>query len=105
MAIKDISKARLTLAVADTKPVRSIRVSVNIDHTYIGDLIVRLKPPAAMGVSPAVLHDREGGATRNLRTTYDEVNAPGLAACHGKSSSCIRTHPGRRSKTRERRQR
>ena len=58
---------------------------MDIEHTYIGDLVVRVKPPASTGVTPITLHNREGGPTDNIKKTYDEVNAPGLVALKGKS--------------------
>jgi subtilisin family serine protease len=85
VAIKDLSTASLRLGVADAQPLVSIKVTVVIDHTYIGDLVVRLKPPTATAVPAIVLHNRTGGGTRNLRKTFDVVNVPGLAACLGKS--------------------
>ncbi|HEY6168466.1 MAG TPA: S8 family serine peptidase [Verrucomicrobiae bacterium] len=83
--VKDFTKSRLKLAVADTAVLKALKVTVNIDHTYIGDLIVTLRPPTAMGVAAIVLHNRAGDATDNLKKTYDELNAPGLSACRGKS--------------------
>lgn len=83
--IKDLQTAKLSLAVADTSAVKSIKVSVDIEHTYIGDLIVRVQPPASTGVSAITLHNREGGSADNLKKTYDEVNGPGLVALKGKS--------------------
>lgn len=83
--IKDLGTAKLDLAVADTKPIKSLKVSVDIEHTYIGDLIVTIKPPAGTGVSAITLHNRQGGALDNIKKTYDEVNAPGLVALRSKS--------------------
>lgn len=85
VAIKDLQTAKLTLAVADTNVIKSIKVTVDIEHTFIGDLVVRVQPPAATGVAAITLHNREGGATDNIKKTYDEVNAPGLVALKGKS--------------------
>jgi subtilisin family serine protease len=82
--IKDLETARLALPVADDKPLKSIRVKVDIEHTYVGDLVVTLQPPAAMGVGPIVLHSREGEASDDIKKTYDEVNVPALAVCKGK---------------------
>ena len=83
--IKDLTTSKLDLPVADTKALTSIKVTVDIEHTYIGDLIVQIKPPATTGVNVINLHNREGGPTDNLKKTYDEVNAPGLVALKGKS--------------------
>ena len=83
--IKDLQTSKLALAVADTNPIKSLKVSVDIEHTYISDLIVRVQPPASTGVSTITLHNREGGAADNIKKTYDEVNTPGLVALKGKS--------------------
>jgi subtilisin family serine protease len=83
--IKDLSTARLTLPVADAKPLQSLKVRVDIDHTYIGDLVVTLKGPTGIGVPKVVLHNREGGSRNSIRKEYDTVNAPALSGFIGKS--------------------
>ncbi|MBD2520279.1 S8 family serine peptidase [Nostoc sp. FACHB-973] len=83
--IGDLQTSKLSVAIANTNVVKSIKVTVDIEHTYIADLIVTLNPPASTGVSPIILHDRLGGSTDNIKTTYDEVNTPKLAAFKGKS--------------------
>jgi subtilisin family serine protease len=85
VAIKDLKTSRLELPIADTGSLKSIKVSVDIEHTYIGDLVVSVKPPASTGVGSVTLHSREGGSTDNLKKTYDEVNAPGLVGLKNKS--------------------
>ena len=67
--------------VPDTGMVRSIRVQVDIEHTYIGDLIVRLSGPDGTRVD---LHRREGGRTQDLVKTFEEGSVPGLGAFLGK---------------------
>ena len=62
----------------------SIKVSVDIEHTYVGDLEVSLKPPTGASI---VLHNREGGATDNLRRSYDTASTPGLAALTGQPAA------------------
>lgn len=83
--IKDFTTSKLDLPIADTGTLKSIKVSADIEHTYIGDLIVQIKPPVTTGVNAITLHNRQGGATDNIKKTYDEVNAPGLVALKGKS--------------------
>lgn len=85
VAIKDLQISTLSLAIANTKAIKSIKVEVDIEHTYIGDLVVSLIPPAASGVLPIILHNRQGGGTDNIKKTYDEVNTPDLAPLKGKS--------------------
>lgn len=82
--INDFQISKLSLTVANTEIVKSIKVGVDIEHTYIGDLVVTLYPPAEIGLSAITLHNRLGGATDNIKTTYDEVNLPALAAIKGK---------------------
>ncbi|MGI0150304.1 MAG: S8 family serine peptidase, partial [Thermoplasmata archaeon] len=83
--IGDLRTSRLSVAVADSDPVHAVRVAVDIEHTWIGDLIVSVRPPTALGLGEIVLHDRVGGGTDNIKKTYDAVNASGLAALAGKS--------------------
>ncbi len=77
VAVKDLKKSKQTLAVADEKTPKGISVSIDIAHSFIGDLVVRLLPPQGPAV---VLHDREGGGARDLKKAYDAVNATGIAA-------------------------
>ncbi|ABC29284.1 Zinc metalloprotease (elastase) [Hahella chejuensis KCTC 2396] len=51
----------------------SVEVSVNIVHTYIGDLVVQLVGPDG---SVQTLHNRSGGSADNLNKTYT-VNVGG----------------------------
>jgi subtilisin-like proprotein convertase family protein len=83
--IKDLKTASLDLPIADTGSLKSIKVAVDIEHTYRGDLVVSLVCPASTGVAPIVLHNREGGAADNIKKTYDEVSAPGLVALKNKN--------------------
>jgi subtilisin family serine protease len=83
--IKDLQTSKLALAVADTSLLKSIKVTVDIEHTFIGDLVVSIQPPAGTGVGAITLHNREGGPADNIKKTYDEVNAPGLVALKGKN--------------------
>jgi subtilisin family serine protease len=83
--IKDLQKARLSVEVADAAALKDIKVSVDIEHTYIGDLVVSVIPPSNLGVASVILHNRAGGGKDNLKETYDTVKAPGLVALVGKS--------------------
>jgi subtilisin family serine protease len=83
--IQDLKTAKLSIAVAKTTPLASLEVSVNLDHTYLGDLAITLKPPAAMRLGTVTLRRREGGSTDNLRAVFDPVSVPALAACLGRS--------------------
>jgi subtilisin-like proprotein convertase family protein len=83
--IQDLKKAKLAVEVADTGKLTNIKVKVDIEHTYIGDLIVTVVPPAALGVAPVILHNRQGGGTDNLKESFDPIKSPGLLPLVGKS--------------------
>ena len=83
--IRDLKTSTLSMTLADSAPVLGVRVSVDIEHTWIGDLVVSLRPPTALGLGDIILHNGTGGGTDNIKTTYDAVNAPGLAGLAGKS--------------------
>jgi subtilisin family serine protease len=76
--IKDLGPdAILELVVADSAPPKDVRVTVDIDHTWRGDLVVALKAPGREG--RIVLHSTEGGGANGLRETYDPVRIPEIA--------------------------
>jgi serine protease len=56
-----------TISVPDSIAISELSVSVNITHTYIGDLIVKLTSPSGTTVT---LHNRSGGSADNLVQTY-----------------------------------
>jgi len=51
--------------------IKGIEASVDIEHGYIGDLVVTLKGPGAS----VILHDRESGSKKNLKKSYKEALA------------------------------
>ena len=63
----------VTMDVAQSFDIADIEVSLAITHTYIGDLIVTLTSPLGTEV---VLHNRTGGTTENIITTYPTLTAP-----------------------------
>jgi subtilisin family serine protease len=81
--IQDLKTARLQVGVADTRSVRGIKVHVDLEHSWIGDLTVQLKPPAGTGVASMLLHEREGGGTSNIHRVYDIASTPALADLEG----------------------
>ncbi|MGH8531172.1 MAG: proprotein convertase P-domain-containing protein [Gammaproteobacteria bacterium] len=69
-----------TLAATATGRVKAIEVSVDITHTFIGDLFVTLVSPAGASVT---LHNRAGGAADNLIKTYGPTTLPALQSLRG----------------------
>lgn len=76
VAIPDNRQAGVssTIAITASGVVQHIKVSIDIEHTYIGDLRVSLTAPSG---TATVLHGRSGGATDNLVQTYDSAS-PGV---------------------------
>jgi subtilisin-like proprotein convertase family protein len=66
-----------TITVPDDAVIMDVKASVNITHTYKGDLEVTLTSPEATAV---ILHNRTGGSADNIITTFDvptAVDGPG----------------------------
>lgn len=82
IAIPDNSAAGIasTIAIAESGTVERIKVSVDIEHSYIGDLRLTLTSPAGRR---AVLHARLGGSQDNLIVTYDSASPGELASMAG----------------------
>ena len=72
-AIPDNNPVGITsdLNIAQAFPVTGVSVSVNIPHTFIGDLIVELRH----GAKAVRLHNLSGGSADNLIRTYPVPNA------------------------------
>ncbi len=73
-----------TLLATGTAKVGSVEVSVDISHTYIGDLRVSLLSPAGMEV---VLHDGAGGSDDNLVRTFTVATTAALSALAGQPAA------------------
>lgn len=82
LAIPDNAPAgvRSEIAVAGGGPLREAAVTVDIEHTYVGDLRVTLVAPGGQRV---ILHDRLGGGLDDLRTTFTPLTTPALTALAG----------------------
>lgn len=78
LAIPDANTTGITsaLAITESQTIASMSVDVNIVHTYKGDLTVSLVSPAG---TTRILHNRTGGATDNVITTYSILTAPNQA--------------------------
>ena len=78
LTIPDNHPAGVTSEVTlpDAGPVRELAVTVDITHSYRGDLEVSLQPPTG---SPVMLHRREGGRADDLRQTWRSAEHAGLA--------------------------
>lgn len=62
-----------TISVPQAGTLTAVKVSVDISHTYIGDLEVSIIPPTGPKI---ILHNQTGGGTVNLVTRYPDQTAP-----------------------------
>lgn len=83
--LPDLQTVAFEIDVTESSPVASVTVDLDLRHSYIGDLVVRLTPPVATGIATFTLHNRTGGSTRDLVRQYHAGNTPALAALAGKS--------------------
>jgi subtilisin-like proprotein convertase family protein len=86
LQIPDNNPAGVSDGVDITGPgaVREVRVTVDITHTYIGDLRVALRSPSGREV---VLHARAGQGADNILQTYDLSKVPDLARFAGDTAA------------------
>ena len=62
-----------TRTVTGTGSISDIQLTVDITHTYRGDLKVKLTSPQGTSVT---VHNGSGGGADNLQTTYDSQTSP-----------------------------
>jgi bacillolysin len=82
LAIPDATPRGITsvLTFSRSGQIRSVKVLVDIAHSYIGDLLVVLTAPDG---NTFPLHEKAGGNADNIVKTYDVSNTPGLADLQG----------------------
>lgn len=83
--LPDLKTVQVALDVSEAQLIDSLAVDLDILHSYIGDLVVKLIPPNA-STSSIVLHNRVGGARRNIKQRFDVLSIPALASFKGKSA-------------------
>ncbi|MFH1437774.1 MAG: proprotein convertase P-domain-containing protein [Pseudomonadota bacterium] len=64
-----------TITISDSDNIASMKVNVDITHTYIGDLKVELRH----GGKTVLLHNKSGGSTDNLKEEYAITDFIGAA--------------------------
>jgi subtilisin-like proprotein convertase family protein/subtilisin family serine protease len=72
------------LSVPDNGQLDTIEIELDITHTYIGDLVIRLISPSGTAV---VLHNQSGGSADNLIRAYGVTNTSALQVLRGESIS------------------
>lgn len=83
--IPDLETVEVSLTVGDGEKVADFAVQVELLHTFVGDLEIKLAPPPELASPEIVLHDRAGGATRNLEKIWRASDLAGLGALRGRS--------------------
>jgi subtilisin-like proprotein convertase family protein len=78
----DAVGVRDTITFSEAAMVSSVKVHVDITHTYRGDLRLTLTAPSGASV---VLHNRNGGRADNIRRTFDPTSTPGVSTLVGQS--------------------
>jgi serine protease AprX len=73
-----------TVVIRGQGVLRDIDVSLDITHTWIGDLRVTLVAPSGKS---AVLHDRAGASADNIVKTFSVATSPALAALVGETTA------------------
>lgn len=68
---------RSTIHLNQPGKIKTLKIGVDITHPYVGDLQVEVQSPSG---KKALLHDRTGGAQRDLKQTYvsSSMSALGL---------------------------
>lgn len=84
--IPDNNAAGVTRSLKIDSPgkVKTVEVTIDITHTYIGDLVVTLQSPKG---SRIVLHDNFGAGQDNIMKTYSSANVPDLEELKGETIS------------------
>lgn len=73
-----------TIAIGQDASIAGVQVTLEISHTYRGDLLVTLLTPWGDDI---ILHQRhQGGGADNIQKTVDESDLQELAALHGHST-------------------
>jgi subtilisin family serine protease len=83
--IPDLQTVTFPLTVSEAQPVQALSVGVDLTHTFIGDLHIRLLPPAGLGLQPIALHSGTGGSRQQIKTVYDRLSTPALANLAGRN--------------------
>jgi endonuclease I len=68
LAIPDQSKVESSLSVAEELTLKGGSLSVDIPHTYKGDLVVTLTSPSGKSLK---VHDKAGGSADDLKAKFD----------------------------------
>lgn len=80
----DIHGVKDKIVVQDTGRLKEVQIHVDITHTWIGDLRIKLEAPDGTQV---ILHNKTGSKQKNIDWTYTIANKPELAVLREKNVS------------------
>jgi subtilisin family serine protease len=80
IAVADLKTTRVTFNVGDTFNLRDLNLTLDLAHTRLTDITLRLRAPDNTLVT---LYNRSGASLSNA--TFNPANTPGLAALNGKA--------------------
>jgi subtilisin-like proprotein convertase family protein len=83
--LPDLQTVMVSLDITQDDAIDDVAVHLDVEHTYVGDLIVTLVPQAGLSPRKLVLSNREGGGTQNIRRVFDSVSTPELGRFKGKN--------------------
>ncbi len=71
-----------TITITQNGNLTELSVTLDLTHTYIGDLVVSLIAPSGQTI---ILHNRNGASANDIKTVYYSLNNVNLAALLGTS--------------------
>jgi len=80
----DPTGVRDTIRLSHSASIATVKVTVDVTHPYIGDLRLTLVSPSG---SQVVLHERNGGNSKDLKRSFDAASTPGLVALAGQAAT------------------
>jgi len=81
IAVADLRTTRVTFNVTHTFNLNDLNLTLDLSHTRLSDITVRLRAPDNTLVT---LYNRSGASLSNV--TFNAANTPGLAALNGKAA-------------------
>ncbi len=78
----DVQGVRDKVTFSEAANLSSVKVAVDVSHSFIGDLRLTLISPSGKS---ALIHDRHGGSSNDIRETFDLRTTPSLGSLAGQS--------------------
>jgi subtilisin-like proprotein convertase family protein len=86
-AIQDFHTTTSTINIGQNMAINKLVVNVNITHSWVGDLVIKLRGPDGTNVT---LFNRRGGKGHNIHTTFDDAASATLAAARAPYTGSVR---------------